>query len=423
MKQLDQPNAKHPDITSHRAILVALALSALLPSMAISSVNLTLPILAAQLAVSFSQVQWLTIAYMLSLTSTLIIAGKLIDIKGQKLVFVTGLLIFSGASIALGLTKSIYLLTFSRAVQGVGGAMLVVVNMVIASKVFEKRNEGMVIGLIGSMSALGTGAGPVLASFLIECCQWQSVFLINIPIAAVILLCAFHSLPANKIELRQAKQPLFHTSTLNKPALKVSLIANFLISNVVMISLIIGPFYLTLALQLSIVEVGFVMVASPVTVAVFAFLSGKLSSIANLDKLVLIGVTVISLGAVWMTQISVEDGVTGYIIGLVIIGSGYATFTSANNTQVMLNVDADNQGLLSSTLSLSKNLGLMVGATLSSSLFSCITGLSQQMGASPKQLVNGVNLIYYGALFVLLGLLSLQFIHKFTSKKKHIETL
>ena len=127
---------QEPNTRSHRMILAILTFSTLLPSLAISSVNLTLPILATQLDVSFSKVQWLTIAYMLSLTSTLVIAGKVIDAKGQKKVLIIGLMIFIGASIALGTNKELYYLIFFRAIQGIGGAMLIAVNMVIASKTF-----------------------------------------------------------------------------------------------------------------------------------------------------------------------------------------------------------------------------------------------------------------------------------------------
>jgi len=461
------------DTRSQRIILVILAFATLLPSLAISGVNLTLPILAEQLGVSFSQVQWLTIAYLLSLTSTLVIAGKIIDAKGQKKVFIIGLLIFIGASIALGNNRDLYHLIFFRAIQGVGGAMLIAVNMAIASKTFEKNEVGSAIGLIGSMSAVGTGAGPVVASFLIEYWSWQSVFLINIPIAATTLALALCFLPENETKAsqsinnkaallffltiaitttalkttesglssftlilimfsvgmlaafvsyeRQTGQPLFNTGMLKEPPFVISLFTNFLISSVVMISLIIGPFYLTLALQLSIVETGFVMIASPVTVAVFAFLSGKLTNKINLDNLVLVGITFITFGAVWMTQITVTDGTIGYLIGLVIMGAGYATFTSANNTLTMLKVDSSNKGLFSGILGLSRNLGLMIGATLSSNLYSFITGLSRQVEPSPILLSDGVNMVYYVALLVLLAALSIQFFNKKTNDKSHVK--
>ncbi|WMN59564.1 MFS transporter [Pseudoalteromonas xiamenensis] len=221
---------------------------------------------------------------------------------------------------------------------------------------------------------------------------------------------------------RQTNQPLFNVETLKEPTLLISLFTNFLIANVVMISLIIGPFYLTLALQLSIVETGFVMIASPVTVAMFAFLSGKLTNKINLDNLALVGITVITLGAVWMTQITATDGTIGYIIGLVIMGSGYATFTSANNTLTMLKVNSSNKGLLSGTLSLSRNLGLMIGATISSNLYSFITGLSQQAEPSPLLLSDGVNMVYFVALLALFTALSIQFFNKQTKGKNQVNT-
>ncbi|WMN59563.1 MFS transporter [Pseudoalteromonas xiamenensis] len=204
MKSSLRRKNQEPKTISHRMILAMLAFATLLPSLAISSVNLTFPILATQLDVSFSQVQWLTIAYMLSLTSTLVIAGKVIDAKGEKKVLIIGLMIFIGASIALGTNTDLYHLIFFRAIQGIGGAMLIAVNMVIASKTFEKNKVGSAIGLIGSMSAIGTGAGPVAASFLIEYWSWQSVFLINIPIAAAILVLALYYLPANKTKTSQS---------------------------------------------------------------------------------------------------------------------------------------------------------------------------------------------------------------------------
>lgn len=470
MEHFHRPIDQATHSRSHSAILMMLALATLLPSLAVSSVNLTLPIIATQLEVSFSQIQWLTIAYMLALTSTLVVIGKVIDAKGQKNVFIIGLLIFVGAATALALTENLYYLIMLRAIQGVGGAMLIAVNIVIASNFFDKNKIGFAIGMIGSMSAVGTGTGPILASFLIEYWNWQSVFLINIPIAIVTLVFSLFFLPSNEGNLNQAinykaafmffmtvtsltitlktmetslssftlafsmlsiaiftlfiiyekqtYEPLFDVEKLKEPVLITCLITNFFISSVVIISLIIGPFYLTLGLDLSIVDAGFVMTASPITVAIFAFLAGRLSNKVNLKNLQLTGVILITLGAIWMTQISTPDGVICYIIGLVIIGSGYATFNLANNTLAMLKVDPNNKGLFSGVLNLSRNLGLMIGASLSSNVFSIISGLGKQIQPDPNQLAHSVNMVYCFALLMLFITLIILFINKQANDKR-----
>lgn len=150
-------------------------------------INVALPALQADLHATITDVQWVIEAYALFLGGLILIGGALGDQIGRKRVFLAGVWVFTLASIACAVAGSIRALIIARAVQGVGAAFLVPGSLAIISATFDDRDRGRAIGTWSGFSAMTSAIGPVAGGWLIEHISWRAVFVINVPLAAVVL--------------------------------------------------------------------------------------------------------------------------------------------------------------------------------------------------------------------------------------------
>jgi EmrB/QacA subfamily drug resistance transporter len=156
-------------------------------------VNVALPALQKELQATAIGVQWVIEAYSLFLSALLLVGGSLGDFYGRKRVFLIGITIFAFASIWCGVAPNIGMLIAARAVQGIGGALLVPGSLAIISASFPEEERGRAIGTWSGFSAITTAIGPVLGGWLIENVSWRAVFFLNVPIAiAVVIISLRH---------------------------------------------------------------------------------------------------------------------------------------------------------------------------------------------------------------------------------------
>src|SRR5467141_3416372 len=151
-------------------------------------VNVALPALQANLNASVVDVQWVVEAYALFLSALLLVGGSLGDRYGRRLIFLIGVALFALASAACGVATSINQLIAARAVQGIGGALLVPGSLAIISASFHPDQRGRAIGTWSGFSAITTAIGPVAGGWLVEHVSWRAVFFLNVPIATAVLL-------------------------------------------------------------------------------------------------------------------------------------------------------------------------------------------------------------------------------------------
>lgn len=480
MQKIDNALIPLKQESSTTGVTVVLSLATLITSLAISSVNIILPELVSSLNTTFSHVQWMIIAYMLSLTSTLVVAGQLSDMFGRKRLFLMGLVIFSTSAGLSGLIQNLWMLVGMRVFQGIGGAILIAVTMAIISDIFPKNRIASAMGLIGSMSAIGTGLGPVVSGLLVDSFNWQIIFLLNIPIGILIYVLAKKHLPCDSqvkkkypiivdykgifllssailactlcIKLtrngfditnlvlcllsvlfllafisveRNSLYPLIKLSMFKDRGLTLSLINNFIVSIVVMSSLVIGPFYLTIAFDLNTTQAGIAMAASPITVAITSFFIGRISKLFDLRKIILIGHFILTLAAVCMTLLNVTYGLMVYLLCLITMGVGYATFLSTNNTLTMINALPQTRGSRSGILNLSRNLGLLTGASIMSTIFASASDITDIATANTYKVEAGLHAVYQLAIVFLIAAIIVQIIAIRTNNKvlvEHIHT-
>lgn len=163
-------------------------------------VNVALPALQANLNATVVDVQWIVESYALMLAALLLVGGSLGDRFGRRLIFSLGVALFALASVWCGFAPDIKQLIIARAVQGVGGALLVPGSLAIISASFGDEERGQAIGTWSGFTAITAAVGPVIGGWLIEHVSWRAIFFINIPLAAVVLALVFQHVPESHDE-------------------------------------------------------------------------------------------------------------------------------------------------------------------------------------------------------------------------------
>jgi EmrB/QacA subfamily drug resistance transporter len=181
-----------------RWILAATILASSMAFIDGTVVNVALPSLQQSLQATAIGVQWVVEAYSLFLSALLLVGGSLGDHYGRKKIFVTGVVIFALASAWCGIAPDITHLIIARAVQGVGGALLVPGSLAIISASFSEEKRGKAIGTWSGFSAITTAIGPVLGGWLVEHVSWRAVFYLNVPIAVAVVLISLWHVPESR---------------------------------------------------------------------------------------------------------------------------------------------------------------------------------------------------------------------------------
>jgi MFS family permease len=399
----------------------------LLSSLGTSIANVALPTLSVAFSASFQEVQWIVLVYLLAITTLIVSVGRLGDVVGRRRLMLIGLGLFTFASALCGAASTLWLLIAARAVQGV------------AAEAVPKEKAGSAMGLLGTMSAIGTALGPSVGGLLIAGFGWPSIFFISVPLGLLALLLAFQSLPMDlpapaststrrapfdvlgtlvlgstlgsyalaltagrghygwlngalllaaaagaalfvRVEALSAS-PLIAVARLREPLINAGLAMSGLVSTVVMASLVVGPFYLSGALGLHAAGVGLVMSSGPLVAALSGLPAGRMVDRFGARRVTLAGLIGMALGTSLLAMMPARFGVPGYVMPLLLVTAGYAFFQAANNTSIMANAIGDQRGVTSGMLNLSRNLGLITGASVMGAVFAVTSGASGAGGA------------------------------------------
>lgn len=389
-----------------------------------SIVNVALPTLTEYFRTDIITIEWVVMAYLLTITSLLLSLGRISDMIGRKTIFAGGLAIFTIGSGLCAISVSEGQLILYRVVQGIGAAMLMATGVAIITHAFPPRERGKAMGLIGTVVAIGSMAGPVTGGFLIENVGWQSIFYINIPVgifgtamALTVLrkdetirgqtfdipgaLTLFIGLIALLLALSWGQELgwfsgyiilLFILSILffiifilienktrhpvmelrhfrNRPFASANISA--LISFIAMFSVILlMPFFLQNELGYSPQEVGIVFLAVPLVMSVVAPFSGWLSDRTNSFILSSIGVGIASVSILWLGFLSSSSGSIDVVLRLAILGLGMGLFQAPNNSIIMGSLPKEQLGIAAGTLGTMRNMGMVIGVAVSGAVFS-----------------------------------------------------
>lgn len=196
----------HPDIQSAGTwVLVATILGSSMAFIDSTVVNVALPVIQTELKATVADVQWVVEAYALFLAALILVGGSLGDHYGRRRIYTLGITIFTLASVACGFAPDVTFLIIARAVQGIGGALLVPGSLAIIGAFFDSEKRGRAIGTWSGFTAITSAFGPVLGGWLVQFASWRWVFFINFPIAAVVLFVLFWRVPESKSEEDQRR--------------------------------------------------------------------------------------------------------------------------------------------------------------------------------------------------------------------------
>ncbi|HEU6445489.1 MAG TPA: MFS transporter [Gaiellaceae bacterium] len=171
-------------------------------------VNVALPSMARDLGVGLSELEWIVTGYALTFASLMLTGGKLADMLGRRLIFVVGLVIFTGSSLACGLAESGDVLIAARVVQGAGAALMNPATLSIIAATFPPHQRGTAIGIWAGVSALALAIGPLVGGLLTEQLDWSWIFFVNVPIGILGIAASFILIPESKDESHEQRLDL-----------------------------------------------------------------------------------------------------------------------------------------------------------------------------------------------------------------------
>jgi MFS family permease len=405
--------------------LAGLGLCVLLPALGISIANVALPTLSQAFGVPFGAVQWVVLAYLLANTTLVVGVGHLGDRIGRRRLLLLGIVLFTAASAACAAAPDLVWLVAARALQGLGAAVLMALGMAMVGDVVPRERAGRAMGLLGTMSAVGTALGPSLGGLLLEAFGWRAVFLAGVVPGGLAGWLAWRFLPADRddaaaapgrfdtagalllaltlaayalamtrgadaavvavaggglvafvVVKRRAPAPLLPLARLRDPGL----VASMLVATVMMTTLVVGPFHLSHGLGLGPAAAGLAMSAGPLVSALMGVPAGRWVDRFGAARLSALGLASLAVSAFLLSLVPAAWGVAGYVLPLVGMTAGYAVFQAANNTAVMAAVAAGERGAVSGLLTLSRNLGFITGASAMGAVFA--NGMGPGSGAA-----------------------------------------
>ncbi|HKJ62409.1 MAG TPA: MFS transporter, partial [Hyphomicrobiales bacterium] len=303
--------------------------------------------------------------------------------------------------------------------------------------------------LLGTMSAIGTALGPSLGGVLIAGPGWRAIFLIMVPLGILNFILAHRTLrvdgPGAKIErngfdglgtlllglmlaayalavtvggghfdrlnmalllaavlggglfvLAEARvaSPLIRLAAFRNAMLSASLAMNALVSTVIMTMLVVGPFYLSRSLGLDASLVGLVMSIGPMISILSGVPAGRIVDHLGAPFIIIVGLIEMMAGSFALSVLPALFGIAGYIAAIALLTPGYQLFQAANNTAVMMDVGPDQRGVISGMLSLSRNLGLITGASVMGAVFAFASGTSDIGAAAPAAVASGMQITF-----------------------------
>jgi len=413
------------DKGTQRAALVVSTLAGFLTPFMGSSMNVALPAVAAEFSMKAVSMSWVPMAYMLAAAVSLVPFGRLGDIRGRKKVLILGLIVYTLASLLAALSFSGTSLIVFRALQGIGGAMIMGTSLAILTSVCPACDRGKVLGINTAAVYLGLSLGPILGGFLTQNFGWRSLFLVMLPVGIPALVLGLAKLPDEPAESKRERFDAAGTvlfgaglaalmigfSRLPKvpgvvflilgladlavfvlwekrseaPVLDIRLFRTnrvFAFSNAAALinysATSAVAFLLSLYLQyikgMSPQQAGLVLIAQPVVMTVFSPLAGKLSDRIEPRVVASIGMGITSAGLFMFVLLGRSSSLFFIVSTLLCLGFGFALFSSPNINAVMGSVDRCSYGVASSTLATMRLTGQMFSLGVSVVIFALFMG-------------------------------------------------
>ena len=413
---------------SKRLILVIVTLTSFFIPFMSSSINVALPPIGKEFALDAVSLGWIATSFLLALTIFLVPLGRIADIYGRKKVFVAGLGIYTSFSIFCTLSNSEAMFICFRILQGIGGAMIAGTGPAIITSVFPPGERGKALGFNAATAYIGLSLGPILGGFSTDHFGWRSIFLISALVGIAVLILALLKF---KIDLAGAKGErfdlggsiiyavallslmagfsslpdtgalwffpagiaalllfIFWETRAKSPIINTKLFRHnitFAFSNLAALINYSATFAVgfLLSLYLQFVKgftpsfAGTILVSQPLVMAIMSLLAGRLSDKIEPRIVASIGMTLSTIGLLMLSFLGPDTGLWLIIISLIILGVGFAFFSSPNTNAIMSSVENRFYGVAAGTLGTMRYIGQMLSLAVATMLFSIYVGRVQ----------------------------------------------
>jgi EmrB/QacA subfamily drug resistance transporter len=411
------------------AMLAALSLASFLVVFDDSAVAVALPSLQRDLRLDLSELEWTLNAYTLGLATVLLLAGKIVDRFGARRALIAGLTLFTLASVPAALADGGAVLIAARAVQGMGAAFVAPASLAAISALFPAARRGAAIGIWAGISAIGLGSGPLLGAVIVEYVGWSGVFLLNLPLGALLIGVALTGSTTTPLLPAQGRLDIAGAATVGAAllfgllaltrgsgdgwlspvvvALTLATIASIalfiavearaadpivplrvfrsrplvgasvvgLLSTAAMCSLF---FFMSLYLQsvagYSVLAAGAAFLPMTLVIAVGSPLAGIAGGRISARTLAATGMALLSVAMLLLSQLDDRLGIAGIVFGLSLAGLGVAMTATPVTAVALAELPSSRQGLAGAIVSESRTVGLAVGVAVMGALLGAAAG-------------------------------------------------
>jgi EmrB/QacA subfamily drug resistance transporter len=427
-------------------ILCATTLSSFITPFMGSGVNVALPVMAQDLSMTALTLSWVASSFILAAAITLVPLGRLADIHGRKKIFLYGAVIFTISSLFCTWSPTATFLIFVRVIQGVGGAMIFSTGTAILISAYPSRERGEILGINIAAVYIGLTIGPFIGGLLTEQLGWRYIFLFT---ATLGLMVIFLSLLMDKEEHNGADGEGFdfigsllyaialfgvmygfsllpspwaggligfgvicfvffvrQQLRISYPLLDIRLFRHnkvFALSNLAALINYCATFAVTFLLSLYLqhvkaltpLQAGTILIAEPAVQALFSPLAGRLSDRFEPRIIASLGMALNVLGLIPLISINAETSIHYIVLCLIVLGVGFALFSSPNVNATMSAVENKYYGIASATLSTMRLVGQMFSMGITMLVFAVIFGNHPLVQAGNSLLLQSTQIIFF----------------------------
>ena len=411
-----------------RSVLIIATLTAFIIPFMGSSINIALPVIGHEFAMDAVLVSWVATAFLLAVAMFIVPFGRIGDIYGRKKIFTYGMSIYTLGSFLSAIAPSPLALIALRAVHGIGSAMIFGTSMAMLMSVFPAGERGKALGIAVASTYLGLAVGPFLGGVLTHQFGWRSIFLIHAPLGLFVIILVLWKLKGEWAEARgerfdtvgsiiyclmiaaimygfsqlpalvggwlilfgivgiftfvwwetKTEHPVFNINLFQKNRVFVfSNLAALINYSATFAIMFLLSFYLQYLKGFTPQTAGLILMAQPVMMTIGSPIAGRLSDRIEPGVIASTGMAVLTIGLFLLIFLSEYTSLEFIIAVLILLGIGYALFSSPNTNAVMSSVARKSYGVASGTLGTMRSLGMMFSMGIVMLIFSVYMGRVQ----------------------------------------------
>jgi len=432
--------------TNRQLILIITCMAAFITPFLASSVNIALPTINSDFHLTDETLlSWVALGFLLSAAICVVPFGRLADIHGRKTFFVAGLLVIVVSSFLCSISNSVYMLIASRAIEGIGSAMIFGTAVAILTAAFPAKERGKVLGINVSITYLGLSAGPFIGGIITQYIGWRFIYAGIMAYALLVALLAFRGIKENErcaekgnfdvvgtalyaIVLFSLNLGLYYVPALSgglliagslvilavffwwelrnvNPILKISVFLKntiFMFSNLAALINYSATAAIAFLLSLYLQNIqgfapqvaGLILVAQPIMMAIFSPITGRLSDRIEPRIVASSGMGLCIVGLVLFALLTPTTPLYLIVGCLMLIGVGFALFSSPNTNAIMSSVDRCDYGVASGMVSTMRLLGQMMSQSIALLIFTLVMGHVEISPQYAPQLMSSIKIAF-----------------------------